>query len=1061
MKRCASCGEENTDRARFCQRCAAPLEAVDERSEVRKVVTIVFADVTGSTALGERLDPEALRRVMGRYFDEMSAVIERHGGTVEKFIGDAVMAVFGIPRLHEDDPLRAVRAAAGMREALTVLNADLERDHGVGLAARIGVNTGEVVTGDSGTDQRLVTGDAVNVAARLEQAAPAGEVLLGDPTYRLVKDAVQVEPIQPLELKGKSEPVPAYRLVQVLEAPEGHARNLDSPMVGRAKEHELLERALDRALTERTSHLFTLLGPAGVGKSRLVQEFLSGSGATARLLRGRCLSYGDGITFFPLTEIIEEAAGISRDDDLETARSKVRGVLADADDAERILALVGSLLGWGGESGANEEAFWGVRKLLEHLANDRPVVVVFDDIHWAEPTFLDLIEHLADWTRDAALLLLCVARPELLEVRTDWGGGKLNATTILLEPLPDDQASQLVDNLLGRADIPPVARRRILEASEGNPLFVEEMLGMLIDDGLLRFEDGSWRPVEDLANVTVPPTIQLLLAARLDRLDSEERGVIERGSVEGKVFHAGAVTTLSPEAQRPTVRPRLLALARKELIRPDRADFVGEDAFRFRHLLIRDAAYQAMPKEQRADLHERFASWLERTAGDRVSEYEEILAYHLEQAYRFRVELGPPDDRTRAIAQAAATRLLSSADRAEERGDYVTAQSLLERCAEISEGAERAHALTVLASARSELNDFPAAMETATQAVAAARSAGDEQYALRAELLRIEARAHIDPSYPSAKNRQDTESVLRRLEEIGDDDGVFRALLAVGRLDFYEGHCMKSLAVSQRLFERARGKSYRDRIAVAQGFGSAAFFGPLPLEESLELVERALELVAGSIVDDAAFRSVRAGLLAMQGLSDYARGEMARARDLWAELGDPSIMTITFLATGNMEMILGSPERAERAYREGVELLDRLGETGFNSTFLAGLAGALCGQGRFDEAEEIARRSEALTAEGDFASEAMWRQAQALVLSSRGDHDEAIAMADAAIGFVQPTDYVDMIGEAHEVRGVVLEAAGRHDDAQASFEEAIASLERKGIVPLIARVRGRIAALST
>jgi class 3 adenylate cyclase len=409
---CPSCGEENSDRARFCQKCATPLTEPERISETRKVVTIVFADVTGSTALGERLDPEALRRVMGRYFEQMSAVIERHGGTVEKFIGDAVMAVFGIPQLHEDDALRAVRSAEGMRKALGALNADLERDHGVGVAARIGVNTGEVVTGDSGTDQRLVTGDAVNVAARLEQAAAAGEVLLGDPTYRLVKDAVEIEPVEALELKGKSERVAAYRLVRVLEAPEGHARHLDSPMVGRAKEHELLERALAHAVSERTSHLFTLLGPAGVGKSRLVQEFLSGTGATARVLRGRCLSYGDGITFFPLAEIVEEAAGISRDDDLETARSKVRALLVGADDADRIVSLVGSLLAWGGESGASEEAFWGVRKLLERLASDQPVVVVFDDIHWAEPTLLDLIEHLADWTRDAALLLLCVARPD-------------------------------------------------------------------------------------------------------------------------------------------------------------------------------------------------------------------------------------------------------------------------------------------------------------------------------------------------------------------------------------------------------------------------------------------------------------------------------------------------------------------------------------------------------------------------------------------------------------------------------------------------------------------------
>ena len=1019
----------------------------------------MFADVTGSTALGERLDPEALRRVMGRYFAEMSAVIERHGGTVEKFIGDAVMAVFGIPRLHEDDALRAVRAAAGMRDALTALNTDLERDHGVGMTARIGVNTGEVVTGDSGTDQRLVTGDAVNVAARLEQAAASGQVLVGDPTYRLVKDAVEVEPVEPLELKGKSEPVAAYRLVRVLEAPEGHARHLDSPMVGREKELEMLGRALDRAVTERTSHLFTLLGPAGVGKSRLVQEFLAGPGAGATMLRGRCLSYGDGITFFPLAEVVESAASITRDDDLTTARAKVAALLEGADDADRILGLVGSLLAWGGESGASEEAFWGVRKLLEHLASARPVVVMFDDIHWAEPTFLDLIEHLADWTRDAALLLLCVARPELLEIRPGWGGGKLNASTILLEPLPADEASRLVDNLLGRADIPETARARILEAAEGNPLFVEEMLAMLIDDGLLRFDEGSWKSVEDLANVTVPPTIQLLLAARLDRLDAEERSVIERGSIEGKVFHAGAVTTLSSEAQRPAVRPRLLALARKELIRPDRADFAGEDAFRFRHLLIRDAAYQAMPKEQRADLHERFAGWLERTAGDRLPEYEEILAYHLEQAYRYRVELGPPDERARSIARAAAARLLSSADRSEERGDYAAAQSLLERCAEFSEGATRAHALTVLAWALGEQNDFQGALEAAAGAVSAAEQAGDERLALRADLVRNDARSHLDPTYTMASTREDMEKILGRLEEIGDKDGVFQALLALGRLDFFEGQCMKSLAASERLFERARGRPYRDRESVAQGFYSAAFFGPPPVDEALELVDRGKDLVAGSIVSEASIGSVRAGLLAMRGRADEARAEVARVMALWADLGNPSAMVITFLATGEIERLLGRPDRAEEGYRAGVELLDQLGETGYNSTQLAGLALALCEQGRFDEAEDAAGRSNEFAALDDFASQSAWREAQALVLSSRGEHDAAIALARDGLGFVRDTDYVNMLGEAHEILGMVLAAADRTEEARAAFDDAFQQFEHKGVVPAIARVRERIAAL--
>ncbi len=441
----------------------------------------------------------------------------------------------------------------------------------------------------------------------------------------------------------------------VLEDTAGHARHLDSAMVGRHKELEMLDHALDRVVTERTSHLFTLLGPAGVGKSRLVWEFV-GPGTEATVLRGRCLSYGEGITYFPLVEIVQEAAGVGRTDDLATARSKLATLAEGAEDRDRIVSLVAGLLSWG-EPVAAEDGQWGVRKLLEHLAHERPLVCVFDDIHWAEPNFLELVEHLADWTRDAPLLLLCVARPELLELRPDWGGGKMNATTILLEPLAGDEVSHLVDNLLGRADIPATARARILEAAEGNPLFVEEMLGMLIDDGLLRFEDGAWRAVEDLAHVTVPPTIQLLLAARLDRLDAEERAVIERGAVEGKVFHAGAVTTLTPERLRPQVPTRLLALARKELIRPDRAEFAGEDAFRFRHLLIRDAAYRAMPKEQRADLHQRFAEWLEGAAGERLAEYEEILGYHLEQAYRYRAELGPPDEATKDLGRSAATRL--------------------------------------------------------------------------------------------------------------------------------------------------------------------------------------------------------------------------------------------------------------------------------------------------------------------------------------------------------------------------------------------------------------------
>jgi class 3 adenylate cyclase/tetratricopeptide (TPR) repeat protein len=1055
---CPSCGEENSDRARFCQNCATPLTETERTSEVRKVVTVVFADVTGSTALGERLDPEALRRVMGRYFDEMAAVIERHGGTVEKFIGDAVMAVFGIPQLHEDDALRAVRAADGMRAALERLNLDLERDHGVGLAARIGVNTGEVVAGDPSGGQRLVTGDAVNVAARLEQAAAPGEILLGESTHRLVKDAVEVTPVEPLDLKGKADPVRASRLDVVLEDTAGHARHLDSALVGRQKELEMLDHALDRVVTERTSHLFTLLGPAGVGKSRLVWEFVAGPGTEATVLRGRCLSYGEGITYFPLVEVVQEAAGVERTDDLATVRSKLATLAEGAEHRDRIVSLVAGLLSWG-EPVAAEDGQWGVRKLLEHLAHQRPLVCVFDDIHWAEPNFLELIEHLADWTRDAPLLLLCVARPELLELRQDWGGGKMNASTILLEPLAGDEVSHLVDNLLGRAHIPGTARARILEAAEGNPLFVEEMLGMLIDDGLLRFEDGAWQAVEDLAHVTVPPTIQLLLAARLDRLDAQERAVIERGSVEGKVFHEGAVTTLTPETLRPQVRTRLLALARKELIRPDRAEFVGQDAFRFRHLLIRDAAYQAMPKEQRADLHERFAAWLELAAGERLAEYEEILGYHLERAYRYRAELGPPDQATRDLGGSAAIRLISSAERARERGDFAVAEKLLHGAAEISEGSTRARSLFVLTQIRFEKNDFPASAETARQAIAAAEATGDPALAQRAALLLDEALGQIEPTHTLGQTRAAAEEALRRLQELGDDPGIVQATITLSRMAFYHGECARSLEITGELLDRASGFPFTARRMIALIRSVSGYFGPAPVEEALRIYDQALAMVPDSIIAQVFLGEIHAALLAMQGREEEFRVEQDRVDRLMDEIGLPEALTSTYQGRGEAERFLGHPDRAEQQFRAGVEQWDALGETGFNSTMTALLASVLCDLGRFEEAEANAARSRELSAEDDFASQAAWRMARARVVSHRGEHDEALALADEAVAINATTDYLTWQAESDEVRGMVLAAAGRTDEAIAAYGVAVERFERKGAVPAAARTRTRIAAL--
>ena len=414
MLRCPGCGEENPDRFRLCGYCGTVLVARLPPQEVRKTVTVVFCDLKGSTELGDRLDSEALREVLALYFSAMKPVLERHGGTIEKYIGDAIMAVFGLPRMHEDDALRAVRAAASMREALEDLNVTLRAQFGVTLENRTGVNTGEVVTGDTGDSQRLATGDTVNVAARLEQAAPAGEILIGESTYRLVRETVAVVPVEPLTLKGKPEPVPAYRLLSITAAATSTGP-ASWPLVGRAREIAALDAEFRRSVAGPQGRLITLFGQAGVGKSRLIEEFVNSLTDEATVLRGRCLSYGDGITFWPLAEVLRQAAGIVPEDSEEDARIKLKSCFGEqlADATSRIESGIGLSLDLYGK----DELFWGVRAVLEELARRRPLVVVFDDIHWAEPTFLDLIEDIIDASLGVPLLLVCAARHELREDR--------------------------------------------------------------------------------------------------------------------------------------------------------------------------------------------------------------------------------------------------------------------------------------------------------------------------------------------------------------------------------------------------------------------------------------------------------------------------------------------------------------------------------------------------------------------------------------------------------------------------------------------------------------------
>src|SRR5438128_1289730 len=702
---CAACGHENRAGARYCDSCGAPLASPETR-ELRKVVTILFCDVTGSTALGERLDSESLRRVMERYFAVARQVLEHHGGTVEKFIGDAVMAVFGIPVVHEDDALRGARAAAELREELTGLNAELQREFQTELQVRMGINTGEVVTSEGGT---LATGDAVNVAARLEQAAQPGEILIGDKTRQLAEGALELEAVAPVDAKGKSEPLLAYRLLGVRADAPAFERRFDAPFVGREGELEQLTQAYGRAVRDRSCHLFTVLGPAGIGKSRVVHEFIA-STADPIVLRGRCLAYGDGITYFPLVEILEQIAA-----DRELSR-----VLAGDPDGRKLLNEVSAAIGVVDEAiVAREDTFRAVRTLLELLAQSRPLILVLDDLHWAEPTFLDLVDHIADWSRDAAILLLCVARPDLLDARSGWGGGKHNATTILLEPLSESDAETLIDNLLVGGDLPEDLRERITSSAEGNPLFVEQMLALIAQGG----GNGN-------GEVAVPPTIQALLATRLEQLPSPERVAAERASVIGKEFWRNALAEIGGETS------ALPGLVRKELIRPHRSPiFPLDDAYRFRHQLIRDAAYDGMPKELRAELHERFGIWLQTNR----SEYDEIVGYHLEQAFRLKSQLGRADVALNALGSRAGDLLGRAGHRAYERGDIPAAVNLLGRATELLPKQEprRLEHLVRLGYALHDSGELARAKATYSEAIDIARAAGERALELRGRVGRL------------------------------------------------------------------------------------------------------------------------------------------------------------------------------------------------------------------------------------------------------------------------------------------------------------------------------------
>jgi class 3 adenylate cyclase/tetratricopeptide (TPR) repeat protein len=1023
------------------------------QGEVRKTVTIVFADLAGSTSLGERLDPESLRQVMSRYFDEMRSVIERHGGTVEKFIGDAVMAVFGVPQLHEDDALRAVRAAAEMRDALVVLNEELERNWGTKLQMRTGVNTGRVVAGDLTAADSLVTGDPVNVAARLEQEAQPGEVLLGNETFRLVSGAVRAEAVPPLELKGKAERVPAYRLLDVTPGAPAFSRRLDSPLVGRAEELATLRAAFDESVAGSRCHLATVVGEAGTGKSRLVAELLDAVTGRARVLVGRCLSYGEGITFWPIAEAIRAGTGITDHDSPDEARAHVARLLQGSEDVDLVLDRVAAAIGLGELGGGElQEMFWAMRRLLEALASPRPMVLVIEDIHWAEPSLLDLIQYLAGFSTGRPILLLCTARPEVRDARPAWEG----TTTVTLGPLSAEESGELIDNLLGRAELPAEVRDRIADAGEGNPLFVEEMLRMLVDDGLLVRDDARWRQGADLSSISLPATIHALLSARLDRLSTEERAVIQRAAVVGKVFYWGAVAALSSEDARARVGTHLQTLLRKELVRPDRSAFAGEDALRFSHVLIREAAYESVPKRLRADLHEAFAAWLARAAGDRAAEYEEILGYHLEQSYRYRVALGPVDSAAMDLGRRAAMHLSSAAGRASFRGDLPAAVNLWTRAISLlpEDDPGRRSTLPDLSGALMAVGEWKRSEAVAQEALELARAAGDRRVEAHALVEQAWLWASTDPNFSVKEAIETAERAIRLFTELDDTPGLARAWLLLADMHNMVGHRARMEVAARRVVEYARQAG--DRRQESEGsrlLAGAMFWGPTPADSAIAQLEELLAGRESHPMLEVAVMPMLAAVHGMQGAFDRGRLLIAKARRLQEELGLRFLASRMAFGSGSVEMLAGDPNAAEREFRAAYEELMAIGNTGRACSMAARLASALLALGRDDEALAFTERAEQLASEEDADAQIQWRTERARLLAGRGEISLADGLAREALTLADQQDDLWAQADARSALGEILHMAGRSGEAVPLLEETVRLHQAKGNVVLAERTR--------
>jgi class 3 adenylate cyclase/tetratricopeptide (TPR) repeat protein len=1113
---CPSCGAENPAGNRFCGTCGSTLDAPAAQTigmvEERKVVTALFADLTASTEMASRLDPEDLRGVLHPFFDAMREEIARYGGTVEKFIGDAVVAVFGAPVAHEDDPERAVRCALSMQRRLADLNRDLASMAGGDLSMRIGINTGDVITHT--LEEGIVTGEAANIAARFQTLATPGRVVVGERTYRDIRGAFAFTELDQVTVKGIDRPLRLWQVESEISAPHAASPALEASFIGRGSEVDLLRVLFERTVRDRRPNLVTIIGPPGIGKSRLSHEVARALGGIGtRVVRGRCLPYGDGLTYWPLAEILKSDAGILDSDAPDAILEKARASLNPRFSGDEGMGLVSVLLSSIGVdvpsdplAGTDPDAARRVivrawQRYLESMTAEGPVLALIEDVHWADPSLLELLEAVVARASGPALVL-CMARPDLFERRPDWGGGLSNATTLSLSPLSAGEGAALIENLLD-GEAPTEVVGAILHRSEGNPFFAGELLRMMLEDGTLARRDNRWRLIRELPS-TLPDTVQGVIASRIDLLPPAEKRAIQDASVVGRIFWQGALDLLGSAGAESAVD----ALIAKGLVwERDSSAIAGERELIFNHILTRDVAYGSIPRARRADAHAVVGPWVEEVTHGRAEEFSEILAYHFERAgdaertARFAMLAG-----NRHLRVFAAEQAIEWFDRAMEAGSTVGP-------------AIRGEIAFARATASEQLGRFEQARGDYERALSEAEDAGDAGHQARA----IAAIAHVLWLLDRYDEGQELLPVaLERARAVGLPDVEARLLYTAGTMRFGRGEYAESLRLQREALGVAEASGDLEGQALAHHglCESHAFQGPFQdglshgeradelmrelgqrsmvahngymigwtllflgrWEEARARVEASIEIAheIGNRRDEAFAMYTRADLFLAAGRLDDALADATMVRETFRELGllRGEIVGMTGLDDVYAEVM--DLERLSTNAAAAVEASDTLGGSFMRPPALASLGSVALAEGRSDDAErwfgsarafddvvlniakstcaEIVGRE--LTGDADRLREAGRRlvdtvkdqspywgawgtYALALAAHADGSHEEAFTRAESALAEASAAGARRLEWRAGRVAWLALAAIGRDAEADQFRKEAAAIVEEE------------------